>query len=126
MKKTISLRNSIEFHNVYKEKKAKSDKYFLMFIRKNGLDHNRLGISVSKKIGNSVVRHRLTRLIKESYRLHEDVFSSGLDIVVTIRGKKNDPQLTLYLDKLKRQDVDIIIVNLAKKHHIYKIEKKYN
>ena len=97
-----------------------------MFIRKNGLDHNRLGISVSKKIGNSVVRHRLTRLIKESYRLHEDVFSSGLDIVVTIRGKKNDPQLTLYLDKLKRQDVDIIIVNLAKKHHIHKIEKKYN
>ena len=126
MKKTISLRNSIEFHNVYKEKKAKSDKYFLMFIRKNGLDHNRLGISVSKKIGNSVVRHRLTRLIKESYRLHEDVFSSGLDIVVTIRGKKNDPQLTLYLDKLKRQDVDIIIVNLAKKHHICKIEKEYN
>ena len=46
---------------------------------------NRLGISVSKKIGNSVVRHRVKRLFRECYRLHEEVFRGGLDIVVLAR-----------------------------------------
>ena len=46
---------------------------------------NRIGISVSKKVGNSVVRHRITRLIRESYRLNEKKFVGGLDIVVIAR-----------------------------------------
>ena len=89
-----------------------------MFIRKNDLGHNRLGISVSKKTGNSVVRHRLTRLIRESYRLHEDMFSSGLDIVVTIRGVKKNPQIKDDVKKFKRQDVDKSLIYLSKKHGI--------
>ncbi len=89
-----------------------------MFIRKNGLDHNRLGISVNKKIGNSVVRHRIVRLIRESYRLHEDMFSSGLDIVVNIRGIKNNPHLKEDIVKLKRQDTDKSLMYLAKRHKI--------
>jgi ribonuclease P protein component len=54
-------------------------------LRKNHTEGNRLGISVSKKVGNSVIRHHLTRLIRESYRLHEDMFNNGLDIVVIAR-----------------------------------------
>ena len=56
-----------------------------MYVLKNQTDSNRIGISVSKKVGNSVIRHHLTRLIRESYRLHEDMFNSGLDIVVVAR-----------------------------------------
>ena len=56
-----------------------------MYVLENGTQKNRLGISVSKKVGNSVVRHRLTRLVRESYRLHEEIFNSGLDIVVVVR-----------------------------------------
>lgn len=56
-----------------------------MYILKNEKENNRIGISVSKKVGNSVIRHHLTRLIRESYRLHEDMFNSGLDIVVIAR-----------------------------------------
>ena len=119
MKFTESLKNNIQFRKVYNEKKTRSDKYFVMFIRKNGLDHNRLGISVSKKTGNSVVRHRLTRLIRESYRLHEDMFSSGLDIVVTVRGIKNNPQIINDIVKMKRQDVDRSLIYLARRHNIY-------
>ena len=61
-----------------------------MYVRKNDLDRNRYGITVSKKVGNSVIRHHLTRLIRESYRLHEDMFNSGLDIVVIARGTARD------------------------------------
>lgn len=56
-----------------------------MYVLKNGLESNRVGISVSKKVGNSVVRHHLTRLIRENYRLREEMFNSGLDIVIIAR-----------------------------------------
>ena len=57
---------------------------------KNETEQNRLGISVSKKVGNSVIRHHLARLVREAYRLHEDMFNSGLDIVVIARGAAKD------------------------------------
>ena len=56
-----------------------------MYIRNNSLNVNRLGISVSKKVGNSVVRHRVTRLIRESFRLNNEVLKKGYDIVVVAR-----------------------------------------
>jgi len=61
-----------------------------MYVCKNDLNRNRLGITVSKKIGNSVVRHRITRLIRESYRLNVNMFNSGLDIVVIARAGVKD------------------------------------
>ena len=61
-----------------------------MYVLKNQYMKNRLGISVSKKVGNSVVRHRLTRLIRESYRLNEAEFENGLDIVVVARPQAKD------------------------------------
>ena len=56
-----------------------------MYVLENNSDSNRLGISVSKKVGNSVIRHHITRLVRESYRIHEDMFNSRLDIVVIAR-----------------------------------------
>ena len=56
-----------------------------MYVIDNGKNENRLGISISKKVGNSVVRHHLTRLIKESYRLNEEKFLCGKDIVVVVQ-----------------------------------------
>lgn len=77
-----------------------------MYILENGLGINRIGISVSKKVGNSVVRHRVTRLIRESYRLHENIFNSGLDIVIIARpgaaavGYKEAESALLHLCKI--------------------------
>ncbi len=85
MKFTQSLKKNEEFQNVYKFGKSYGNKYLILYTIENSSDYNRLGISVSKKVGNSVVRHRLKRLIKESYRLREDMFNSGLDIVVIAR-----------------------------------------
>lgn len=85
MKKTESLKNNTEFQVVYKTGKSYANKFLIMYVRENGFHYNRLGISVSKKVGNSVIRHRVTRLIRENYRLSEDQIMNGLDIVVVAR-----------------------------------------
>ena len=85
MRFSDSLKKTREFSNVYNEGKSVSDRMLVLYIKKNNTNINRIGISVSKKVGNSVVRHHLTRLIRESYRLHEDMFRPGLDMAVIVR-----------------------------------------
>ena len=85
MKLTQSLKKNNEFRDIYRTGKSFANKYLVMYVKENDLDKNRLGISVSKKVGNSVVRHRITRLIRESYRLSEDKIRNGLDIIVVAR-----------------------------------------
>ena len=85
MKFSDSLKKNHQFQFVYKFGKSYANKYLIMYVKENGTDGNRIGISVSKKVGNSVVRHRVTRLVRESYRLHEAIFNSGLDIVIVAR-----------------------------------------
>ena len=76
----------MDFQNVYKNGKSYANKYLVMYVLENQSNKNRIGISVSKKVGNSVIRHRITRLVRESYRLQEEMFNSSLDIVVIARG----------------------------------------
>ena len=90
MKFSDSLKKNKDFQNVYRKGKSYANRYFVMYVLKNETEQNRLGISVSKKVGNSVIRHHLTRLVREAYRLHEDMFNSGLDIVVIARGTAKD------------------------------------
>ena len=85
MKYSESLKKNKDFQNVYKHGISYANKYLVMYVLENQTDQNRLGISVSKKVGNSIVRNRLTRLIRESYRLQEDRFKCGFDIVVIAR-----------------------------------------
>lgn len=90
MRNINSIRKNEEFQKVYKNGSSYANKYLVMYVMKNDSDELRLGISVSKKVGNSVVRHRIARLIRESYRLNKDLFSSGLDIVVIARASAKD------------------------------------
>ena len=87
-----SIKNNSDFLKAYRHGKSYANRYLVMYVRKNDLDRNRYGITVSKKVGNSVVRHRVTRLIRESIRLNEEKFARGYDIVIiarnTAKGKK--------------------------------------
>mgnify|MGYP002338560483 CR=1 FL=1 len=78
------------YENDISAKEKTEIKYLVMYVLPNNLSINRLGISVSKKVGNSVVRHHLTRLVRESYRLNKNMFNSGLDIVVVVRTTARD------------------------------------
>lgn len=110
MKFSESLKKNKDFQKVYREGKSYANKYLVMYVSKNGLEINRVGISVSKRIGNSVVRHHLTRLIRESYRLSEEHFQSGFDIVIIARISAREK---------KYSEVKNALVHLGKLHDIY-------
>ena len=104
-----SLKKNKDFQVVYRNGKSYANKYLVMYILKNDMDMNRIGISVSKKVGNSVVRHRMTRLIRESYRLQESMFQRGLDIVVVCRASAKGRSYF---------DLESALIHLGKLHNI--------
>lgn len=107
-----SLKKKHEFQSVYRNGRSFANKYLVMYVEENGLEKNRIGISVSKKVGNSVVRHRITRLVRESYRLHENIFNSGLDIVIVAR-----PGAAT----VGYKEVESALLHLFKLHHLIKV-----
>ena len=109
MKYSESLKKNRDFQQVYKRGTSKANRYLVMYVLPNQHMKNRLGISVSKKVGNSVVRHRLTRLIRESYRLNEAEFENSLDIVVVARPQAKDRTY---------QEIEKAFMDLARKHGI--------
>lgn len=85
MEFTESLKKNFQFRHVYNKGKSIANRQLVMYVIKNGRQTNKLGISVSKKVGKSVTRSRVTRLIRESYRLMENSVANGYDIVVIAR-----------------------------------------
>ena len=106
-----SLKKNDDFRTVYKKGVSYANKYLVMYVLKNNQNKNRLGISISKKVGNSVVRHRFCRLVRESYRLHEEVFNSGLDIVVVARTSAKE---------CRYHEIESALLHLGKLHGIFK------
>lgn len=80
-----SLKKNFQFRYVYQKGKSFANRQLVMYVIKNSTGENHLGISVSKKVGKSVVRSHVTRLIRESYRSMETELKKGYDIVVIAR-----------------------------------------
>ncbi len=114
MKFSTSLKKNKDFQYVYKKGKVKINRYLVMYVVENNQGINRLGISASKKIGNSVVRHHFYRLVRESYRLHEKIFNSGLDIVVV--AKKSAADVGFH-------EIESALLHLGKLHRIIVCEE---
>ncbi len=85
MKRFHPIKKNGDFQLVYGTGRSFANRLLVMYVRETGAAHSRIGISVSKKVGNSVVRHRMARLVRESFRLSENVLKTGLDIVVVVR-----------------------------------------
>lgn len=96
------LKKNSQFSEVYKKGKSNATRLVVLYQLENGLSFNRIGISVSKKVGNSVVRHRAKRLIKESYRLNTPTLSKGYDLVFIARVRINAAEYAEVEKSVKR------------------------
>ena len=74
-----------EFARVYAGRVRTSAGPLVVHGRPNGLEHHRLGLSVSKRVGIAVVRNRIKRLVREAFRLNQRAWPGGYDIVVVVR-----------------------------------------
>jgi len=111
MDKKLKLRNNRDFRKVYDKGKSISNKYLVMFYIKNGLDYNRVGFSTTKKLGNAVIRNKVKRLIKESFRLNNDNLINGYDIVFLARIRATSASY---------EDMEKSIINLFKRSKLNK------
>ena len=85
MKKTVSLKENHLFRRAYNRGKTAADGRLALYVRRNGRKDNRLGFTVSTKLGHAVVRNRVRRRLREIYRLNEDKLNGGADVVVVAR-----------------------------------------
>ena len=112
---TEGLKSNSDFSKTYKEGKSKANRYLVLYVRENGTEKNRLGVSISKRVGNSVYRHYFKRCVKESYRLHEKMFNSGLDIVVMARQGAKD---------LRYSDIESALMHLMRINKVINLSER--
>ena len=86
MKFSTSLKFNHIFQRLYRSR-GQADGLLVLYARRNRTDANRVGITASKKLGKAHIRNRIRRRVREVYRLNEDKFQSGWDIVVVVRSK---------------------------------------
>lgn len=93
MKFSSSLKLNHIFRRLYSTS-GHANGYLVLYARKNRTGKNRVGITVGKKLGHAVVRNRVRRRLREVYRLHEDLFLPGYDIVVVARSRAVDAKFS--------------------------------
>ena len=106
-----TLKSNTDFNRVYAAKRSYANRLLVVYILENGTDANRLGVSVSKKVGNSIVRHRLARLIREAFRLSTECIPDGYDYVVVARASLKDKGFFETKESM---------IHLLKLHKLYK------
>lgn len=103
MKKIVTLKKNYEFSRVFNKGLFYVGRHIIIYVLPNKLSSNtnRIGISVSKKSGNAVMRNRKKRLIRESYRHYENYILNGYDIVIAARAEETAPKYSALLKEFK-------------------------
>ncbi len=106
-----TLKKNTEFKRVYAKGNSLANYYLVLFFLKNEYGRNRIGFLASKKVGNSVVRNRARRLIKESFRQYSSKLREGYDIVFIARANIKNSAF---------KDVDKAMYSILKKSKLLK------
>ena len=87
MKRAVTLKKNHEFRRLYQKGASASGSCMVIYCRKNRLDHNRLGLTASVKLGSAVVRNRCRRRLREVYRLQSPRLRQGWDLILVARSR---------------------------------------
>ena len=87
MKRAVTLKENYEFRRMYQKGASAAGGCMVIYCRRNKLDHNRLGLTASVKLGHAVVRNRARRRLREVYRLRLDELAVGWDIILVARSR---------------------------------------
>ena len=85
MKRTTTVKENYEFRRIYAKGRSGVSPYLVVYVRPNRRGRNRLGVTVSTKLGHAVVRNRVRRRFRELYRLHKGDMLPGYDIIMVAR-----------------------------------------
>ena len=115
VKRAVTLKKNYEFRRLYQRGASAADRFLVLYCRKNQLGHNRMGFTVSVKLGHAVIRNRARRRMREIYRLNADKLTQGYDLILVARNRTvtaSFPELNAAFLKLckklslfKREDV---------------------
>ena len=82
-----TLKKNSDFRRLYSKGKSAVNPYMVVYCRRNRGGNNRLGYTVSTKLGHAVQRNRVRRRLREIYRLNAGKLKSGWDIVIVARSR---------------------------------------
>ena len=85
MKRTMTVKENYEFRRIYAKGRSGVSPYLVVYVRPNRRGRNRLGVTVSTKLGHAVVRNRVRRRIREIFRLSQGKMKQGYDCIVVAR-----------------------------------------
>lgn len=101
MRTTETICENRLFRRLYKTGKSVVTPLFVLYLRKNGLDKNRLGITTSKAVGKAVQRNRCRRVLREAYRLLEPELRTGYDVILVARTRTGQVSMNAVKDMLQ-------------------------
>ena len=87
VKKTVTIKQNHEFRRMYQKGKSAVTPSMVVYCRKSRLGHNRLGITVSVKLGCAVKRNRARRRLRELFRLAQPIMVQGYDVIIVARSR---------------------------------------
>jgi len=101
MKRTVTLKKNYEFSRVFNKGSFYVGRHIIVYVLPNKQSYNRIGISVSKKAGNAVMRNKKKRLIRENYKHYQDYILNGYDIIIAARAEDTVPKYSALLKEFK-------------------------
>ena len=91
----VPLKENAVFRRLYYMGASAGHRYLAVYCRRNRLEHNRVGLTVSAKLGNAVTRNRIRRRLREIYRAQESGLKCGWDLVIVARGAAVDAEFAV-------------------------------